>query len=186
MLWARYVTEGRGDRDSAVEGEIELFSGDWFEGEAYEYSFALPTPNGPFTYKGTDLNINWQLEARADSVEGTSETVTESFVLLPCVERAHSIRSARPMEGHDWVEGKGQRLYPDDEEGRNLRALQMGQSQSSLPRRLVSLVSSSVRSSSSPSSIRVFGAMDWYGTTMSCSGSLRSRSGRGSTNPPRR
>lgn len=63
VLWARYVTEGRGERDSAVECEIELFSGDWFEGEAYEYSFVLPTPNGPFSYKGTYLNINWLLEA---------------------------------------------------------------------------------------------------------------------------
>ena len=37
VVCLRWETDGRGDRDSVVESETELFSGEWFEGEDQEY-----------------------------------------------------------------------------------------------------------------------------------------------------
>lgn len=60
-------TEGKGNRASGEGGTESLArSGRWLAGSTHGFSFKIPAPNGPLTYRGRILKVLWSLEARLD------------------------------------------------------------------------------------------------------------------------
>jgi hypothetical protein len=58
-------THGRGNRDEGTPTIQSLYSGEWSAGETYRYPFEIALPNGPRTYHGNLLNVDWYIAARA-------------------------------------------------------------------------------------------------------------------------
>ncbi len=63
---ARWHTEGRGDRDSGIGAEVDLFQGTLKAGMPTEYQFELTLPREPWSYAGHFINILWEIEAVID------------------------------------------------------------------------------------------------------------------------
>lgn len=62
---ARYLeVRGPDETERASEETAELFSGRWEEGRTYSYPFSLSLPNGPYSYEGRDLQLEWFAEVR--------------------------------------------------------------------------------------------------------------------------
>lgn len=61
-----WVTHGKGNVDKRNLAPITIFSGEWHGAQSYTYAFELPAPTSPLTYHGTNLNVDWQLNCRAD------------------------------------------------------------------------------------------------------------------------
>jgi hypothetical protein len=62
----RWRTHGRGDRDMGEENRLTLASEPSFRaGECKEFPFHFAAPNGPVTYHGYWLNVDWYLTAQA-------------------------------------------------------------------------------------------------------------------------
>ncbi len=82
-LTARWGTGGRGTPALGNYWQETLYRGTWAPGELYEYPFEVPSPGGPFTYHGQNLDLDHFLSVRAD-LPWTIETRTEkSFRLIP-------------------------------------------------------------------------------------------------------
>lgn len=58
-------THGRGNRVSGNSEKIVLFKGRWAPGE-YQYKHSFEIRNGPLTYHGKIVNVDWYLKAQAD------------------------------------------------------------------------------------------------------------------------
>jgi len=61
-LWS---THGKGNRSSGGSEELKLFQGVWQPG-TYTYAFSFVLDEGPYSYHGHYINIDWYLNARAD------------------------------------------------------------------------------------------------------------------------
>lgn len=62
----QWRTHGRGNRTQGVVAEEIVFSGEWQAGERGLHPFSFTLPAGPFTYQGTNLNVEWAVHATAD------------------------------------------------------------------------------------------------------------------------
>ena len=79
-LTRQWRTHGKGNRASGPEDAISLFSGEWKPG-TYTYAFDVACPEGPPTYHGRILNVDWYLDARADVPWAIdAKTSTDVFV----------------------------------------------------------------------------------------------------------
>ena len=58
-------THGMGNKDTGSQLTKTLFQGEWSPGDFY-YDFEFQVPDGPRTYIGDAINIDWYLVARAD------------------------------------------------------------------------------------------------------------------------
>lgn len=65
VLKKYWLTHGKGNRSRGVREELELFQGVWQPG-VYTYSFSFVLDEGPFSYHGHYINIDWYLSAQAD------------------------------------------------------------------------------------------------------------------------
>lgn len=65
-VWARWHTHGRGNTARGEAEKVELFQGMWTAGDHPSYPFQLPPLQGPLTYHGTELNVDWEVHATAD------------------------------------------------------------------------------------------------------------------------
>lgn len=65
-VWARWHTHGRGNTARGEGEKVELFQGVWSAGDHPSYPFTLPGLQGPLTYHGTELNVDWEVHATAD------------------------------------------------------------------------------------------------------------------------
>lgn len=61
-LWR---THGKGNRDSGAKEAMAIFSGEWTAG-SHSYPATVAFPTSPETYHGSNVNVDWYLEARAD------------------------------------------------------------------------------------------------------------------------
>ena len=75
--WRTHGLGNRPDGGSLVE---ELFSGTWEPGD-YAYPTKVRFPEGPRSYHGLAINVDWYLEARADIPIGIDPTA-ERMVLM--------------------------------------------------------------------------------------------------------
>ncbi len=64
FLWH---TEGKGNRVTGEGGTESLARGGrWLAGSTHEFSFELPAPGGPLSYRGRILKVAWEIQARLD------------------------------------------------------------------------------------------------------------------------
>ncbi len=76
-------TEGRGDKDSAVIAEMDLYQGTLDAGLPTYHDFNLKLPLGPWSYAGHYVNIIWQIMVNIDVPRAMDPNVTERFILAP-------------------------------------------------------------------------------------------------------
>lgn len=81
LLWK---THGRGNSDEAAFDELELYTGPWSSGEHHTYPFQLTLPEeGPYTYRGEYLNVDWYVEARSDIPWARDPRTSQDFLVRP-------------------------------------------------------------------------------------------------------
>ncbi len=90
-------THGRGNSTRGSEQSGVLFTGEWTAGEIHRYPFMVTLPNGPYTYRGHLLNIDWFAQARADIPWSLDPRTTEDFLLTPLPDAP----SLEPYHTHD-------------------------------------------------------------------------------------
>lgn len=80
-----WQTSGRGEEASeeVLTTNILPESTRWMPGKTYEYEFEIPTPNGPCSYDGKDLNVEWFMRVDADVPWGFDPGTEQPFTLKP-------------------------------------------------------------------------------------------------------
>ncbi|WP_168210549.1 vacuolar protein sorting-associated family 26 protein [Persicimonas caeni] len=66
MVELAWETHGRGNHAEGVSTLDIPFQGTWSAGDEHTYPFRFTVPNGPYTYHGHYLNVDWYVRARAD------------------------------------------------------------------------------------------------------------------------
>lgn len=94
----QWRTHGRGNRDSGTEVFLDLFSGDWLGDRSYEYPFEFTVPEGPPTYHGHFLNIDWYVLATADIPWALDPKAEAEFRKLPGEPQEHPAEPFRAAE----------------------------------------------------------------------------------------
>jgi hypothetical protein len=64
-LTREWRTRGKGNKEKGKTATITLFEGRWRPGETASYTFSIDVPDGPLTYNGRVMNVDWCLRARA-------------------------------------------------------------------------------------------------------------------------
>ena len=77
-LWR---THGKGNRREGGKAKWELYKGEWKAGDTHTFPFNIPAPNGPPTYRGHLLNVDWYVQARADLPWATDPKAEREFLL---------------------------------------------------------------------------------------------------------
>ena len=62
----QWSTHGRGNAEAGDTRFKRLFSGEWKAGTTHSYRVEFVIPNGPYSYHGHYLNVDWYVRARAD------------------------------------------------------------------------------------------------------------------------
>lgn len=83
VLEIGYYTHGRGNGYEESRGETVLFSGLWSPHSSQSYPFEFLLPHGPFSYRGTYLNVDWYVHVRADVPWALDPKLDEDFVVMP-------------------------------------------------------------------------------------------------------
>lgn len=98
-LWVRvdWHTEGRGDRDGARVGEMDLFQGTLQKGVAVSHEFRFLLPREPWSYAGHYVNIVWELEVDVDVPWSVNPRSRQPFVMAPSA--AGAIAAGSPSTG---------------------------------------------------------------------------------------
>jgi len=79
---SQWRTHGSGNNRSGPNHPTTLFEGEWKAGEQHVHPFELTVPNGPLTYHGQYLNVDWYLTARADIPWALDPKAKTEFVLV--------------------------------------------------------------------------------------------------------
>jgi len=75
-----WYTHGRGNGDSGGNREHILFKGEWQAG-SHVYPCEFDLDSGPLSYHGHNINIDWQVEARADIPWAIDPKDSAEFIL---------------------------------------------------------------------------------------------------------
>jgi hypothetical protein len=78
-----WYTHGRGNSVEKTCLERRLFTGEWSAGSHVQYPVEFTLPDGPFTYHGHYLNIDWYIWASADIPWALDPKAEQDFVLQP-------------------------------------------------------------------------------------------------------
>ncbi len=73
---------GRGALPEHVAFKQMLFVGQWAIGE-HRYAFQCHAPQGPYTYRGHYLNVDWYARARVDVPWARDPSVEQHFGVRP-------------------------------------------------------------------------------------------------------
>lgn len=90
-------THGKGNRDIGTPADLVLFEGEWQPGKTHEYDFEFLVPDGPATYHGRVLNLDWYLNARADIPWAIDPKAEEEVLLVPGPEPWIAPRPTTPL-----------------------------------------------------------------------------------------
>jgi len=91
----RWWTHGRCRKSTGELDEVQLFEGMWAPG-TYEYAFSLPVDDAPLTYRGHNLNVDWEVKATADIPWAFDPKATAEFDVVRCAhERSHAFVDER-------------------------------------------------------------------------------------------
>jgi hypothetical protein len=80
LIWR---TEGRGDEDKGVVGEIDIFQGRLSPGFPVSSDFSFRLPTEPWSYAGTYVSIVWAIEINVDVPMARDLTHRHLFVMRP-------------------------------------------------------------------------------------------------------
>lgn len=99
-----WKTHGRGNEASGHDSHDVLFAGEWEPG-THAYPFRLEAPDGPLTYRGRALNVDWYVEARADVPWAIDPKASMDVLLVPWTDadvasQDAQQRAARPQENY--------------------------------------------------------------------------------------
>jgi hypothetical protein len=78
-----WKTHGRGNTARGGESEVVLHSAQSKSQGVDVYPFSMKVPNGPFTYHGTLLNVDWYVQARLDVAWALDPKTEISFGVHP-------------------------------------------------------------------------------------------------------
>ena len=81
-------THGRGNRSRGSTRTAIVFEGEWTAG-VYRYPFSFIIPNGPVSYHGHLLNVDWYLRARADIPWSFDPREEVDFIVDPGIPRSN-------------------------------------------------------------------------------------------------
>ena len=62
----QWRTHGRGNQSTGSTATDNIFEGEWTAGGVHRYPFSFVIPNGPCSYHGHVLNVDWYIIARAN------------------------------------------------------------------------------------------------------------------------
>jgi sporulation-control protein spo0M len=81
----RWITSGRGEVDSHVVDFQDLpLPETILPGQEYRFPFSLTLPiEGPITYHGNLLNIDWQIEVELDIPWAINPTIHHTITVVP-------------------------------------------------------------------------------------------------------
>ena len=82
-LSRQWRTHGRGNTAKGKALDIVLYQGEWTTGMPGRYPFEFPAPDGPLTYRGHYLNVDWYLTARADIPWAFDPKDEKELLLVP-------------------------------------------------------------------------------------------------------
>ena len=80
-----WQTHGKGNRDKGPPLTERLGPFEWQAGQRHRYDFSFDMPDGPVSYHGHLINVDWYLRARAD-IPWALDPKTEAEVLLEPAE----------------------------------------------------------------------------------------------------
>jgi hypothetical protein len=87
-MWINYGwrTHGRGNRDQGYQEKLTVLSevSQFQSGHHREFPFAIMAPNGPMSYHGHILNVDWYIAAHVEIPFKRDIGVEQDFLLLPC------------------------------------------------------------------------------------------------------
>lgn len=84
---AQWYTHGRGTPTSGSEHTtLVVANEDWKPGESHTYPFSILLPNGPCTYRGHYLNVDWSVEADIEISWSFDPEVDKDIVVEPADE----------------------------------------------------------------------------------------------------
>ncbi len=88
----QWWTHGKGDRQSLVAATAKLPPAAWVKDQMIRFPFTLKVPrDGPFTYRGAIVSLDWLVQASVDLPWALDPTTTAGLVVHP----ASDIRSVR-------------------------------------------------------------------------------------------
>ncbi|MEM6730379.1 MAG: hypothetical protein AAF658_02420, partial [Myxococcota bacterium] len=91
-----WETHGVGSRVQKYDDQHTLFQGQLVAGRPYRFEFERRIPNGPLTYHGTILNVDWKLRARAEiGAEFECKAEQKICVASARTQNAHYYAGAR-------------------------------------------------------------------------------------------
>lgn len=76
-------THGRGNGAGVVTGSDVVFRGEWKAGEEHVYPFDFTVADGPYSYHGHYLNVDWYVRATADIPWALDPKDTADFLVGP-------------------------------------------------------------------------------------------------------
>ncbi len=97
-----WQTHGRGTQDDGGDQAIFLFQGTWRAGDRIIHPFEFDLlPEGPFTYHGRYINIDWYLRVAADIPWAFDPKDETEFILAPGQHRPPSLAEELPSAEED-------------------------------------------------------------------------------------
>jgi hypothetical protein len=92
LLWR---THGKGNKDAGTPNHELLGTFDWTPGEMHEHAFSFTLPQGPVSYHGHIVNVDWYAEARADVPWAIDPKAQQDLLLLPLPARSEASAAYR-------------------------------------------------------------------------------------------
>lgn len=80
LVWR---TEGRGDRDTGVVSQLDIYQGRLDAGVPTYHDFSFTLPRGPWSYAGHYINIIWQILVTIDVPRAKDIHGGLRFILSP-------------------------------------------------------------------------------------------------------
>ncbi len=90
-----WATHGKGNSDSGNTEVLELFSGVWQPG-SYSYPFKFDLQEGPFSYHGHLINIDWYVDLRADIPWAIDPRDKKEFIVEKGQDSIYSVIDTGP------------------------------------------------------------------------------------------
>lgn len=102
-LWVEWHSEGRGDRDRGVIGQVRIHEGSVQAGIPITGGFSVTLPVMPWSYSGHFLHLVWEVRAKIDiamksDIEGMQRFIVYPMAAMPEGTIKASVEEADPFD----------------------------------------------------------------------------------------